>query len=119
VSPDGSLVAAIDDARQVWLYRPDGKTPKRVPGIAASDIPIQWSADGRSLYLRPRGGALPLPITRYNLRTGKRTAVRNLTIADRVGVLKIDGAFMTRDARIFVFSYIRMLSNVYLLTGVR
>ena len=119
VSSDGRLVVGIDEARRVSLYSADGADPRLVPGIEAGEIPIQWSADGSVLYLRPRGGALPLPITRYDLRTGKRRQVRNLTIADPVGVLKIDGALMTRDAKTFVFTYLRRLSDLSLVTGVR
>jgi serine/threonine protein kinase len=118
-SPDGRHVVGIDEDRRVWLYAVDGGARKPVPGIVAAEIPVQWSADGHALYLRPRGGALPLPIVRYDLRTGKRRQVRRLTIADPAGVLKIDHALLTRDARTFVFTYVRTLSDLYLVTGVR
>jgi hypothetical protein len=60
------------------------------------------------------------PLRRTNrCRTGKRRLVRNLTVADPAGVLTIYSALMTRDARTFVFTYVRTLSDLYLVSGVR
>ena len=117
VSPDGRLAVGIDDARRIWLYPVDGGDAMPVPGIETSELPVQWSADGRALFLRPRGGALPLPITRYDLRSGKRRLMRTLTIAEPTGVLKIAHAVLTRDARTFVYGYMRTLSDLYLVSG--
>ena len=90
-----------------------------LPGIDVSELPVQWSADGHALYLIPRSGGLPLPITRYDLRTGKRRGLRKLGIADPTGVPKMGGAIVSRDARAFVMSYIRTLGDLYLVAGVR
>ena len=118
VSPDGKLVVGIDESRHVVLCSVDGTKSKVITDLGTTFIPIQWSADGRALYLRPRGGALPLPITRFDLLTRKRATVRSLTVADPAGVAGGSEALMTRDARTYVFSYMRTLSDLYMLTGV-
>ncbi|HVD92064.1 MAG TPA: hypothetical protein VNC21_07275, partial [Vicinamibacterales bacterium] len=115
----GSHVVGIDENRHVLLCPIDGRKSKVITDLGTTFIPIQWSADGRALYLRPRGGVLPLPITRFDLHTRKRSIVRRLSVADLAGVSGSSDALMTRDARIYAFSYTRRLSDLYMLTGVQ
>jgi class 3 adenylate cyclase len=119
VTPDGRAVVGLDEERRAWLCSFDGSKQQVLPGILPTDMPIQWSPDGNSLYLRPRGGARPLPICRHNLRTGRRTQIRELSVSDPAGVQTIGGAHMTRDARTFVFTFNRTMSELYLVSGLK
>src|SRR5262249_9625774 len=50
-SPDGKIVAALGPDQKAALYSVDGKDPRAVPGAVEGERPLQWSADGRSLYV--------------------------------------------------------------------
>ncbi len=56
-SLDGKLVAAIGPDQRGYLYPIAGGEPRPIPGFAAADRPINWSADGRSLYIYRYGEA--------------------------------------------------------------
>lgn len=43
--------------------------------------------------------------------------IRDLNVSDPAGVRVINGAFMTRDARTFVFTYVRTLTDLYLVSA--
>ena len=82
-----------------------------------TDIVIQWSADGRALYLRRRGGEVPLRVYRFDLATGERQLWREVTISDRAGVELIPHIFLTPDGRHYVMTYARVLSDLFLMSG--
>jgi hypothetical protein len=42
----------ISSASGHALYPIDNGTPRPLPFLSTSDVPLQWSADGRYLYVR-------------------------------------------------------------------
>jgi Tol biopolymer transport system component/predicted Ser/Thr protein kinase len=119
VSPDGKAVAGVGQDQLGYLYPVSGEgEPRRVPGFEAGEQPISWSADGRSLYVY-RPGELPAHVFELSLETGKRTPFRQLMPSDAAGVETIGPVLMTRDGRICIFGYHRMLSDLYLVEGLR
>ncbi|HJW13247.1 MAG TPA: protein kinase, partial [Thermoanaerobaculia bacterium] len=71
VSPDGNLVAAIGGNRQILFCALQGGEPRPAPGAAPGDLPVEWSADGRSLYIYRRGEN-PARIFLLDLATGQK-----------------------------------------------
>jgi dipeptidyl aminopeptidase/acylaminoacyl peptidase len=132
-SPDGSTLAVFDATGHSSLVSiADGKrTPLALP---ADDLPFQWTADGKSLYVRhttdehgslimrldgyisARGAA---PIFVYDLATGKERPWRVLTPPDPAGTTHIDNVLITPDGKSYVYSYLQTESNLYLVDGVR
>jgi hypothetical protein len=51
VSPDARFVAGMSAEAKVVLYPLDGSAPTPVTGVEAGEIPIQFSADGASLFV--------------------------------------------------------------------
>ncbi|HQR38891.1 MAG TPA: protein kinase, partial [Blastocatellia bacterium] len=53
VSPDGKFIAAVEAKTWKWsLYPLDGGSPIPIETIGESELPIRWSADGKSLFVR-------------------------------------------------------------------
>ena len=100
------------------IFPVDGGDERPVPGATPSDIPRQWSSDGRSLYLVIRN-APGARIERLDLATGKRTPVKTLMPADRAGLIDLSFVSLSTDARSYVYSYKRVLSTLYLVDGLR
>jgi eukaryotic-like serine/threonine-protein kinase len=98
------------------LFPLAGGEPRAIPGVAITDAPIQWSEDGRSLYMF-RFGALPTTIERVDVATGKRTQWKTLAPADPAGVHGINLVRMTRDTRVCLYTYLRTFSDLYLVQG--
>jgi len=116
VSPDGKLVAAIAPDRRVTLYPLDGGEPKPASGVAAEETVIRWTADGRGLYVASFRSA-PVTVFRVDLATGRREPVRSFTPADGAGVLNIGPALLSADGKSYVYSYRRILDDLYVVTG--
>ncbi|HEX8408633.1 MAG TPA: protein kinase [Thermoanaerobaculia bacterium] len=118
LSPDGRLVAGMNAEELIVLYPVDGSAARPVAGVEKGEIPIQWSADGASLYVY-RPTALPARVHRVTLATGQRQLWRELTAADPAGVYKISPVAITPDGNAYAYTAMRVLSELYLTEGVR
>jgi len=121
ISPDGEHVAAIaSESRLTWLFplQPDSGPPQLLSDLGPSDIPVQWSLDGQALYVRQRGGGMPLHVYRFEIESSSRSLWKSIEISDRAGVHAISDIVLTPDARHYVISYARVLSDLFLMTGV-
>jgi eukaryotic-like serine/threonine-protein kinase len=118
LSPDGAQVAGVGSDGQAYLYSLSGGPTKTVPGLLPGEQPIEWSADGKSLYVF-RPGELPAKVSQLDLATGKRTVWRTLAPADPAGVSQIGPIVMTPDGASYIYGYHRTLSDLYLVEGLK
>jgi Tol biopolymer transport system component len=116
ISPDGKIVAAIAPGRRIMLYPTDGGEPKAVPGVEPEEALVRWTADGRGLYLASYKD-MPMTVSRLDLATGRREPVRSFAPADAAGVLNIGPALLSADGKSYVYSYRRILDDLYVVTG--
>ena len=86
-------------------------------GIVDQDVPIQWSADGKSLFLAQYGN--PARLFRFDIASGKREPWKELTPADPSGVGGIGPVHITPDGKSYVYSLYRDLSDLYLVEGLK
>ncbi len=110
ITPDSRSVAARGPDGKVHLYPLDGGSPGEIPGLEAGEDPIRWSADGRALFLY-RSGEVPARVFRMDLASGRRELWRTLLPPDPTPPL------LTADGSVFVCSYSRFLSTLYLVEG--
>lgn len=116
-SPDGLLVAAIGPDGPL-LFPVDGSgAPRPVPGASRDEWPVQWSEDGRFLYVRSTLRP-PVRVTRLELATGRREPWRDLQPHDRAGLLAVV-PLLTPDGRAYAYTYERVLSALVLVSGLR
>ncbi|HKA36069.1 MAG TPA: protein kinase, partial [Thermoanaerobaculia bacterium] len=116
ISPDGKLVAVLDPDGKVFLAPVEGGNLKPVAGLERGEFPIQWSADGRSLYTH-RGGEIPAKVWRFDLATGRRELFKEFSPADPAGVTSIETILVTPDGRSYVYGYAHNLSDLYIVDG--
>jgi hypothetical protein len=117
VSPDGRLTAATAADHRAMIYPIDGGEARAISGLGPDDVPIQWSADGDSIFAIHYGLA-PLPIYRVNLKTGKKDLWRELMPADRTGFVRVNGVTMTRDGASYAYSTdVVTASDLFLVRG--
>jgi len=118
VSPDARFVAGMSADQTIVLYPLDGSAAVPLPGVEKGEIPIQWSADGASLFVY-RPTSVPARVYRVTLATGQRELWREFNAADPAGVYKIAPIAITPDADAYAYSAMRVLSELYLTEGVR
>ncbi len=118
LAPDGSQVAGVGSDGLAYLYSLAGGPTKTVPGFLPGEQPIEWSADGKSLYVY-RPGEFPAKVYELDVTTGKRTLWRSLAPADPAGVSQIGPIVMTPDGSSYIYGYHRTLSELYLVEGLK
>ena len=136
ISPEGVWTNALatPDGRFVWgrtmglggmvgppvayvLYPVDGGTPRTFPFETFGE-PLQWSPDGRFLYMY-RGGSWPPVVDRVEVATGARQEWKTVFPIDPVGIDRIGRALITPDGKHYCLDYVRLLSRLYIVDGVQ
>jgi hypothetical protein len=117
ISPDGKMVAALERGR-TGLYPVDGGAPRPVPGLANGDLPIRWTDDGRALYVF-RQGELPARVYRVNVETGEKDLWRQIGPSDTAGVTSLGHILLTQNGAAYAYNYLRTLSDLYLVEGLK
>jgi Tol biopolymer transport system component len=118
VSPDGKLVSAIGPDQKALLIPVDGGETRTIDGIAEGEYPVRFSADGRSVFVWKRGD-VPARISRVDVTTGRREVWKDLMPADSAGVERISNALVTPDGKGYAYCYARLLSDLFVVDGLR
>jgi len=123
VSPDGAWVLLRKNSGKLLnsphvLVSTQGAPTREVKGIEPGEVPMRWNADGTAIYVFNRDG-FPTRIHRIELATGKRTLVREITPANPGGLPGIRSFAMTPDAQHLAYNYVRKLSDLYLIEGLK
>jgi Tol biopolymer transport system component len=117
-SPDGKWIFAHDLSGQGTLYPIDGGSPHPIPGCHADDIWIRWSADAKSGYVY-HDEKKSAPVFRIDVTSGKRDRVWTLMPGDPAGVTSIYRVRLSADGKTYAYSYVRELSDLFQVEGVR
>ncbi len=118
VSPDGRFVAAaIATGGIVVLSLADGEA-RPLPGSGPNDLPTQWTADGRELFVFDPS-RLPARISKVDLASGRQTLWREVEPVDRTGVAGVVKALVTPDGSAYAYSYLQFRSDLYLVKGLQ
>jgi len=119
-SPDGSQVATFG-VGGVKIYPISGGAPRMVPGLPpVGEVPIQWRADGRALYMGRVGyvGGRRFWIDEVDVATGKLVPWKELNPADPAGT-EIVSVLMTPGGEAYAYGTSSVLSTLYLAEGLR
>jgi hypothetical protein len=91
--------------------------------LPATGTPLQWSDDGRFVYVMDSGGAIGPPaldVFRVELATGRRSVWKTLVHQDPVGLERQRASVLIApDGRSYCYSYLRRLGNLFIITGAK
>jgi len=118
ISPKGDFAATVGPDHKIYLYPIAAGEPVPVSGAEPDEQPTGWSDDGRFLYLF-RFGEIPSKVVELELSTGKRKLWKELVPADAAGIDTIRAITITPDAKAYVYGYIRTLSDLYVVEGLK
>jgi hypothetical protein len=118
LSRDGRRVAATDMKKLQWVIYPvDGGAPTPLAGIREGEDIFGFDDKGQGVYVM--SGDLSIKIDRLDLATGKRTFFKEITPADPTGIGEIASLQLTPDGRSYCYSFMRGLSRLYVIEGLR
>jgi Tol biopolymer transport system component len=113
LSPEGRFVASRGPDQKVYLFPVEGGEAKLVPGLQPGEVPTSWSADGRSVFVMARG-QVPAQVFRVDAASGQRSPWKTIEPADAAGIDTVGRVMMSSDEKAYVYSYVRTLSDLYL-----
>jgi WD40 repeat protein len=122
VSPDGKRVVAqnmLDGSYSVWPL--DGGEPERIPGMQPEEELLAWAADGRSFWLRSRDPRV-IKLFQLDAATGRRALAREIAppATGMIGFAPDPGGVrITPNGKAWVYSYWRVLHELYVADGLR
>ncbi len=118
-SPDGSLLAVqADDGKVLAWPLPNGGPVRELATLGDNEVFVGWSAESARIYVATWNGP-KARIDSLDVSTGRRTILREITVDDPAGVLTVPDLYLSADAQTYVYGSARMLSTLYLVTGLR
>jgi len=118
VSPDGKLLLARDSERKRWLYPLEGGDPQPLTApLSPDDLIIDWEKDGKSILVEKAG--IPLKVVRAYLGSSKLEEVKTLSPSDPAGVVIVGGTRFSADRKAYAYDYFRILSDLYVVDGLK
>jgi len=127
-TPDSRLVVGSMKGRHL-LFPVDGGDPRPMPFLSSEDSPLQWTGDGRSLYvIRASPWAdttaeiyqtMQAHIDKVDTVTGTRMPWKTITPADPVGLEAVNEVFINPEGTAYCYGYLRTLSDLYVIDGVK
>jgi eukaryotic-like serine/threonine-protein kinase len=118
-SPDGSLVAVQADDGKVLAWSLDGPNRSReLAALADNEVFVGWSADRGRIYVAAWNGPRAR-IDALDFATGRRSAIREIAVADPSGMMMVPDLYLSADATSYIYGFSRMLSTLYVVSGLR
>ncbi len=118
ISPDGKVVAAIGPDHKGVLFPMDGNGPARpIAGLVNGEFPLRFSQDGKSLFVWKRD--LPARVYTIDLQSGRHELWKELMPLDPSGVERISNVVVTPDGKSYAYTYSRLLSDLFVVEGLK
>jgi hypothetical protein len=85
--------------------------------VTAHEVPVQWLADGKGMLVA-HGNGSPWNLDRLDFATGRRTSALQIRVREAAG-LRLSMFAMSRDGRHYVHSYSRLLTDLFVVEGLK
>jgi eukaryotic-like serine/threonine-protein kinase len=118
ISWDGNFV--VVRGKSGWLKWPiAGGEPTPIPGLQGDDIVLSFSADNKQLYVTRREEVRPRKVYLFDLATQKRTLWKSLGPQDWTGTSGVGNPVISRDGKHYAYLTARVMSELYVVNGLR
>ena len=122
LSPDGAFLTGVGRGGDIWILPLAGGQPRRIArvttGLGYGSLPDGWTADSRQLFVHGVG-EVPSKVQKLDITTGRTEPLRELSLQDPAGVARIGPVRVAADGRSWAYGYLRVLSNLYVVEGLK
>ena len=120
IAPDGSSIAVRGPDGNWGLWLLAGGSIRGIPGLDSHYNVTGWSPDGGSLYVVRRGGNRKIAqLYQVNAVTGKMELWKTFGADAAAGVSTVAAPHFSRDGSAYAYIYVRVLSQAYVVTGLK
>jgi serine/threonine protein kinase len=121
VSPDSKLVAVrgLERKRGIWSFEENAF--HTIPGLANYYTVIGWTPDSKSAYVADvrRQYRKAATVALVNIETGKMEPWKTFGEETGAGVSTIAPPHLSADGTAYAYLYVRVLSEAYVVTGLK
>ena len=75
------------------------------------------SSDGKTWYVRE--GGVPAKLYRVDILSGRKVFWKEVAPPDTAGTYRMDNFLVTPDGKTYAYTYRRILSDLYLIEGLK
>jgi len=95
----------------------DSEAAVPVPSVQPGDVAIQWTLDGKVLLVGRR--EVPARVFTIDLASGQRKPFKTFSPADPTGLFANQPPQFSRDLKSYVYTYLRITSDLYVVDGLK
>jgi eukaryotic-like serine/threonine-protein kinase len=118
-SPDGSLLAVQADDGKVLAWNLESTSPSReLAALGDNEVFVGWSGERARIYIARWNGP-KARIDALDITNGRRTAIREIAVADPAGMMMVPDLYLSADAGSYIYGFSRMLSTLYVVAGLK
>jgi eukaryotic-like serine/threonine-protein kinase len=118
VTADSKYLFAMDRQGKGLLYPLQGGEPKPLSVVLEpDDFVVRFDPDGKSLIVAKLG--VPARMIRRFLDNRPAQVLRVLTPSDPAGILELRNFQLSADGKSYVYSYYRVLSDLWIVDGLK
>jgi hypothetical protein len=99
------------------LYPLAGGPVRPIPGLLPEES-ISWTTDPHYLYASS-GKVAPVRVYRLNIENGQRQLFKELNPLDETGLCDLTNILFSPNGKAYVYGYTRLLSEIYLVNGLK
>jgi Tol biopolymer transport system component len=120
LSPDGRGTAVLGPDGKLGIWPLDGSGLRLIPGLDSKYYVTGWSPDGGSVYAVSSGAkAKTAQVYQVNTVTGKMELWKTFGAEAGAGVSSVGGPRLSSDGTAYAYVYVRVLSEAYVVTGLK
>ena len=127
-TPDSRFVIGSMKGRH-FLFSVEGGDPRPLSFLSSEDSPLQWTGDGRFLYVVRAAPwsditaevyqTMEAHIDKVDTVTGVRMPWKTIKPADPVGLEAVNEVFVNPAGTAYCYGYLRTLSDLYVINGLK
>jgi Tol biopolymer transport system component len=118
-SPDGRATPVTTPDGNWGIWALDGTAVQPIPGLDQKYVVTGWSPDSTSLYVVPANAARSAKLYRVNVKTGKIEFFKEFGAALAKEALFVARPTYSADGRAYIYIYDQVLSQSYVVKGLR
>jgi eukaryotic-like serine/threonine-protein kinase len=120
LSPDGRTAAVLGPDGKWGVWPIDGGGGMRnIPGLDSSLRVTGWSTDGKSVYVSSSRSEQTAKVYRVDIATGKMEPWRTFGAGVGAGITETGAPMFSADGTAYAYVYVQILSNAYVVTGLK
>jgi Tol biopolymer transport system component len=119
LSPDGRSAAVRGLGGKMGIWPLDGSGFRAIPGLDSNYYVAGWSPDGGSVYVASSRGEKTAKVYQVNIQTGKMEPWRIFGAEGGAGVTETGAPHFSADGSGYAYVYVRVLSEAYVVTGLK